>query len=60
MAGYIFIPPTPYKFTLMAARVVWDVQNRLTALTALSAQYFFAPPPSDRPWNMSDQAGGAS
>ena len=50
MAGYIFLDPTPYEFTATAAVAAWGTQNRLTALTAM---YFLAPPPSDRPWIMS-------
>jgi hypothetical protein len=56
MAGYTFLHPTLYELTAIAAWLAWGVQNRLTALTALSAQYSFARPPADRPWNMSDQA----
>ncbi len=33
------------------------MQNRLTTLSTLSTLYSFAPPPSDRLWNMRNQVG---
>jgi hypothetical protein len=52
MAGYTLIDPKPYHLAATAVPAAWHMQNRLTTLSTLSS---FAPPPSNRPWNMRNQ-----